>query len=138
MPPRQAGFSLIEALISLLVLSIGLLGLGQLQARLSVASLNRASAAYARLIQTNLYEKTISYRLSEIPGSEPVSTPSGLYTIQLFQSTEERLTTTGIRIEWIDLDRDRNETINSILSTYPTPSDTRWLMGSAAAPVCPC
>ena len=142
MNPCQAGFSLTEALISLLVLSIGLLGLGQLQARLSIASLNQASAAYARLIQTNLYEKTISHELSDIPGSvpgsDPVSTPSSRYTIQLSRSAAERLTTTDISIEWVDLDSNRAKIITSTLSTYPDPGDTRRLLTSPAPPVCPC
>ncbi|VAW72165.1 hypothetical protein MNBD_GAMMA14-986, partial [hydrothermal vent metagenome] len=63
---RQTGFSLVEALVSLLVLSIGWLGLGQLQARLSIASLNQSNMAYARLVQSVYYEKTRSYGLSGV------------------------------------------------------------------------
>ncbi|TCK19142.1 hypothetical protein DFR30_2438 [Thiogranum longum] len=129
---RQTGFSLTEALISLLVLSIGWLGLGQLQARLSIASQNQASTAYARLIQSDLYEKIMSYELSDIPGSapgiDPVSTPSGTYTIQLSRSSADRLSTTDITVAWVDLDTARNTIISSTLSSYPTPFDTRWLL----------
>lgn len=138
----QTGFSLIEALVSLLVLSIGLLGLGQLQARLSVASLNQASAAYARLLQDNLYEKTMSYEISGIAGSSPesdtVATPSTLYTVQLTRSATENLAITGIALEWTDLDSTRTEIITSTLSTYPSLIDTRWLLTSPLSPDCPC
>lgn len=142
MDRHQTGFSLIEALVSLLVLSIGLLGLGQLQARLSVASLNQASAAYARLVQSNLYEKTISYEISNIAGSTPVSetvaTPSSLYTIQLSRSVNESLAITRIALEWTDLDSTQSEIITSTLSTYPRLVDTRQLLTAPVSRVCPC
>ena len=132
MAHRQTGFSLIEALVSLLVLSIGWLGLGQLQARLSISSLNQSDTAYARLIQSDLYEKTVSYELSGIPenppGSGSVSTPSGGYTIQVSRSATDVMSDTTIEVEWVDLDNARSETITLTTSGYTTPYNTRWLL----------
>jgi len=129
---RQTGFSLVEALVSLLVLSIGWLGLGQLQARLSLASLNQSNMAYARLVQSVYYEKTRSYGLSGVlPSlSDSVSLPSssGTYNIQLSRSSANTVNNTMIRVEWKDTDRPRSEIISLSLSTYPTASDTRWLL----------
>jgi len=56
MQQRQKGFSLMESLISLLVFSIGMLGLGQLQARLWISSGNIHSANQALLIAENITE----------------------------------------------------------------------------------
>ncbi len=131
---HQTGFSLAEALISLLVLSIGWLGLGQLQARLSIASQNQTSAAYARLIQSDLYERTISYEISDIsssiPGMETVFTPSGTFATRLSRFSADGLSTTDIGVEWIDLDTTRSEFISATLSSYPISFDTRWLLNS--------
>ncbi len=53
-PKKQQGFSLLEALISLLILSISMLGLGQLQARLwrNSGELNRYTNA--NLLASNI------------------------------------------------------------------------------------
>ena len=56
MQQRQKGFSLMESLISQLVVIIGMLGLGQLQARLWVNSGNIHSANQALLIAENITE----------------------------------------------------------------------------------
>ena len=132
MRPRQTGFSLVEALVSLLVLSIGWLGLGQLQARLSLASLNQSNMAYARLVQSVYYEKTRSYGLSgvlpSLPDSASFSSSSGTYSIQLSRSITNTVNDTTIRLEWEDTDGPRSEIISLSLSTYPAPSDTRWLL----------
>ena len=129
---RQTGFSLVEALVSLLVLSIGWLGLGQLQARLSIAGLNQSNRAYARLVQSVYYEKTMSYGLSgvlpNLPDSASLSSSSGIYNIQLSRSATNTVSNTMIRVEWEDTDTPRSEVTSLSLSTYPTPSDTRWLL----------
>ncbi len=134
MTHRQTGLSLIEALITLLILSIGWLGLGQLQARLSISALNQSSAAYAQLIQSTYYEKTVSYDLSDIqetpPSSGRLSTPSSAYEIQISRSTVNALRDTVIRIEWEEIGDTRNEVIPLTLSDYSSPSDTRWLLVS--------
>ncbi len=129
---RQTGFSLVEALVSLLVLSIGWLGLGQLQARLSLASLNQSNKAYAHLIQSDYYEKTMSYGLSgvlpSLSDSASLSSSSGSYRIQLSRSVTNTMKNTTIRVEWEDTDSPRSEVTSLSLSSYPAPSDTRWLL----------
>lgn len=136
MTRHQSGFSLTEALITLLVVSIGWLGLGQLQVRLSTATMNRSSAAYAQLLQSVYYEKMVSYELSGIPenfpDTEPVSTPSTTYKVQLSPSVIDTLSDTRIEIEWTDINNTRNEVTSLTLNTHPDPYDTRWLL---AAPI---
>ena len=132
MKHRQTGFSLTEALITLLILSIGWLGLGQLQARLSISALNRSSAAYAQLIQSSYYEKTVSYDISDMnespPSAELLSTPTSTYDIQISRSTENALLNATIRIEWEEIGSTRAEIVPLTLSEYSIPSDTRWLL----------
>lgn len=132
MTRHQTGFSLTEALITLLVLSIGWLGLGQLQTRLSIATLNRSSAAYAQLIQSTYYEKTVSYDISDIqdnpPSTERLSTPSNIYNVQISRSTDTPQRDTTIRIEWEEVGDTRTEVIPLTLSSGSVPSDTRWLL----------
>jgi len=128
----QTGFSLTEALITLLVLSIGWLGLGQLQIRLSIAALNRSSAAYAQLIQSSYYEKTVSYDIAEIadslPSSGHLSSPSSAYDIQISRTVDTTLRNTAIRIDWDEIGATRNEVITASLSNYLRMSDARWLL----------
>lgn len=79
MSDKAPGFSLIEALITLVVLSVGLLGLGQLQVQLWRASSARHMQADALLSTENHLEK---YRIStanhprQVTGNPP-PTPSG-------------------------------------------------------------
>ncbi len=132
MTRHQTGFSLTEALITLLILSIDWLGLGQLQARLSIATLNRDSAAYARLIQSTYYEKTVSYDISDIqdglPSSARLSTPASTYDTRISRNIASTQRNTGIEIEWEEIDGTRTESVAFTLSRGPQPSDTRWLL----------
>jgi prepilin-type N-terminal cleavage/methylation domain-containing protein len=132
MPDTQRGFSLTEALISLLVLSIGWLGLGQLQARLSSAGISQSGSAYGHMILSDFHEKTVSYELSGIldspPDSDPVTTPSVTYTLELSRAKTGTRSDTTIEVEWTDIDIARNEKITLTTSTYPDPHDTRWLL----------
>jgi len=132
MRPRQAGFSLVEALVSLLVLSIGWLGLGQLQARLSLAALEQSNTAYAQFIQSNYYEKTVSYDISRTrsspPFSEYQSTPTQIYDIQISRSGGISRRDTIIRISWGETGDTHTKVIALTLSSHPISFDTRWLL----------
>ncbi|VAW80021.1 hypothetical protein MNBD_GAMMA15-754 [hydrothermal vent metagenome] len=132
MKRQQTGFSLTEALITLLILSIGWLGLGQLQTRLSIATMNRSSEAFAQLTKSTYYEKTVGYDVSDIQNSLPVderlNTPSSRYDIRVSRITNPPLRNTTIQIEWEEIGNTRNESIPFTLSRGPQPSDTRWLL----------
>ena len=67
---NQSGFSLLEVLISLFVMSVGLLGLGSLQ----VASLKGATNAHSRTIAT-MYAMDIADRMR----ANPLGVKGGFY-----------------------------------------------------------
>ena len=62
----QAGFSLIEALVSVLVVSIGVLGLCRLQAQLWSSSSALHAGAAAKLLANSCLEKTVTSQLTGI------------------------------------------------------------------------
>jgi len=139
------GFSLIEAMISVLVLSIGLLGLGQLQARLYLASRQDAERLYASLISSELYEKSASYALSMLVGELPAEArrrgPSSLYRITTLTTQNAQTLQTRITLHWpVDPDQNvsagtppaypGNHTEIETTSLFNRTSrlfDTRWL-----------
>ena len=68
------GFTLIEVLIAVLVLSIGLLGLASLQAN----SLRNNYSAYMRS-QASILANDMADRIRANPGTPPANTPLGIY-----------------------------------------------------------
>lgn len=76
----QSGFSLIEILISMLVIGVGLLGLGGLQ----VASLKGAGNAHSRNV-ANMLAMDLSDRMR----ANPVGADAGLYENSVNCSTNE-------------------------------------------------
>ena len=104
MPQSQKGFSLMESLISLLVFSIGMLGLGQLQARLWVNSGNIHSANQALLIAENITElielKALITLGDELAPTLPayLSPPEFNYEQSVLASG--LVTTTAVQVLW--------------------------------------
>jgi len=131
---RIAGFSLVEALVTLLVLSIGLLGLGRLQAQLWRGSGNLHAAADASLLADNLLEIDPVDWLPET-GKNALYKQSGEHfsiTIKQFpESTpSENLTSTHLELRWWrpsgELSLQRTITRNDNIA----PQDARWLLPS--------
>ena len=104
MQQRQKGFSLMEALISLLVFSIGMLGLGQLQARLWVNSGNIHSANQALLIAENITE-LVELKVLITPGNALRPTLPAYLSPSEFNYEQSVLasglvTTTAVQVLW--------------------------------------
>ena len=131
MPQRQKGFSLMESLISLLVFSIGMLGLGQLQARLWISSGNIHSANQALLIAENVAE---IIELNELITQDDALTP----TLPAYLSPPEfnyeqsvlasALTTTAtVQVLWQRPSGADSTTVQTGFSTGFLARDAAWL-----------
>jgi Tfp pilus assembly protein PilV len=126
------GISLIEALITLLVLSIGLLGLGQLQARLwsSSAKLHATSNAY--LLGTE-YLEIVSARQMIAPDLITDPPLQALRAGTLFNSTvsfteDEQLTETQIHVEWEERSGSETVSLEVVTDIVSRAFDTRLLL----------
>lgn len=126
------GFSLIEALVSVLVLTIGLLGLGQLQARLWSASGNLHAVGSAHLLAITRLENSVTSQLFGMGTTETAETSvthSGTtFGTVLSVSPGEFLTETGIRIYWDTPSGSHSIQLSTDNESGSTLSDTRWLL----------
>ena len=128
---RQDGFSLMEALISLLVLSVGLLGLGQLQAELwrSAGQLYAVSEAY--LLSASDLERSLSANATELAvlENQSVHSASGYTEFDSVMQVAQRgwLTEMNISSHWQDTSGANTVRLRS--SVYqPAIGDSRWLL----------
>ena len=132
MNDRHRGFSLIEALVSVLVLTIGLLGLGQLQARLWSASGNLHAGESAYLVATTRLENSVTSQLfgmETVETAETSVTHSGTtFGTVLSVLPGESLAETGVRVYWDN--RSGSHSVKLFLNheTGSSFSDTRWLL----------
>ena len=131
MQQRQKGFSLMESLISLLVFSIGMLGLGQLQARLWVSSGNIHSANQALLIAENVTElielNELVTQTDELTPIFPayLSPPEFNYEQSVLASG---LTTTAtVQVLWQRPSGADSTTVQTSFSTGFLARDAAWL-----------
>jgi prepilin-type N-terminal cleavage/methylation domain-containing protein len=132
MQQRHRGFSLMESLVTLLVFSIAMLGLGQLQARLWVSSGDIHRANQALLIAENVTElleinTLISQKQSLTPTIPPYrSLPGFNYEQSVFSAG--LTATTEVRVLWqrpsgADSISFRTSFSNSLLA-----EDADWLL----------
>jgi Tfp pilus assembly protein PilV len=126
------GISLIEALVTLLVLSIGLLGLGQLQARLWSSSSKLHATSNAYLLGTTYLEILTA---TQIIAPDLIATPSlqtlrsgTLFNTDVSLNADERLTEAEIRVAWEDRSGSQSVRLESVTDTASRPSDTLWLL----------
>ena len=126
------GISLIEALITLLVLSIGLLGLGQLQARLwsSSGKLHATSTGYS--LGTSYLE---IFAATQVIAPDLIADPplqvqrSGtLFNTAVSFSEDGQLTETEIRVVWEDRNGPQAVNLGSVTNAASRASDTRLLL----------
>jgi len=126
------GISLIEALVTLLVLSIGLLGLGQLQARLwsSSGMLHATSNAY--LLGTTYLEILTATQIitPDLIANPPLRILSSgtLFNTAVSLSEDEQLTEIEIRIVWEDRNGSQAVNLESVTNTASRAYDTRLLL----------
>ncbi|HHJ15922.1 MAG TPA: hypothetical protein ENJ80_04410 [Gammaproteobacteria bacterium] len=126
------GFSLIEALLTVLVLSIGLLGLGQLQARLWVASgqLHAQNTAYQ--LGSNRLEMAAAALLitPDLIPDPPLQVPGigTLYDTRLLITADGQLSKAQIRITWSVPSGSESVTLATAMERMARTSDTRLLL----------
>lgn len=132
MQQRHRGFSLLESLVSLLVFSIGMLGLGQLQARLWVNSADLHSTDEAYLMVANSIEIIdINTYFEHSGAATPATESSSLSPIFIYKQS---VVTTGptltaeVQASWERPSGADSVILNAALYTTFNAADARWLL----------
>lgn len=132
MQQRHRGFSLLESLVSLLVFSISMLGLGQLQARLWVNSGDLHSTDEAYLIVTSSLELIdINTYFKHSGAATPANESSSLSSIFIYKqsvvSTGPTLTAEA-QASWERPSGADSVILKATLYTTFNAADARWLL----------
>ena len=134
MENRQRGFSLIEALISLVVLSVGLLGLAQLQARLWSASAELHSSDEAYLLAGNSLEQLAIAQLFTVDlsadGTTQVTGSATQFVVDLTLTELEQIAEARVQVEWEHQSGLRSLTLDSAIYTRARAADNRMLLAA--------
>ena len=129
---RHVGFSLIEALVSVVVLSVGLLGLAQLQARLWSTSGDLHSSDEAYRLASNALEKSaIAQAIGIDLTTDTTAQPAGsaaLFTVDLSLTQLEQLADATVRVEWEQQSGPRSLALETSIYTNARASDNRLLL----------
>jgi prepilin-type N-terminal cleavage/methylation domain-containing protein len=132
MEKREHGFSLIEALISLVVLGIGLLGLAQLQARLWSASADLHSSDEAYLLASNSLEQFAIAQLFSVDHSADSTTrvtgSTTQFVVNLTLTKLEQIAEARVQVEWAHQRGLRSLTLDSAICTSARAADNRLLL----------
>ncbi len=132
MRKNTSGFSLMESLITLLVLSIGLLGLSQLQARLWLNLGELHTAADAGLLGANLAEIIPVAWLAETEkrSAATLLEPIVIAEIDHYQAPPPRdsLAITNVDLHWTAPSGQRSLFLETLRNTHLDPLNTRWLL----------
>ena len=130
--PRTAGFTLIESLLALVVLSIGLLGLGQLQARLWLAGSELHTTASAYTLGENLLETgarpwlgAAAAQLRRTPPGPPVRAEVRRYRLP---AADGYLATLQVDLHWRAAGGEQSVSLARSRDPRLDPRDTRWLL----------
>ena len=129
---RHRGFTLIEAMVSVVVLSIGLLGLVQLQARLWSASGDLHSTDEAYLLASNTLEKSaIAQMLAADLSADTtaqITASATLFAVDLSLTKQQQLAEATVRVEWEHQSGLRSLVLDSAIYTNAPASDNRLLL----------
>ena len=132
--PAQRGVSLIEALVSLLVISIGLLGLAQLQARLSIASLRLHASSQAYLLGATGIERSLTLWASNTGGlgaaSNILDTPATRFETANNLALANRLIYADVRVRWTDASGPGEIRLNTMANSSPGVVDIYLLLST--------
>jgi prepilin-type N-terminal cleavage/methylation domain-containing protein len=134
MRKAHCGFTLIEAMISVLVLSVGLLGLAQLQARLSMASSRLQASTQAYVLGASGIEQSLILAASDADASEETSavvvTPATRFETATALTRTERMINTEFRVRWEDPSGRHEVRLETLANSEPDVIDTRLLLPS--------
>ena len=132
METRQRGVTLIEAMVSLVVLAIGLLGLVQLQAQLWSTSGDVHSTEKAYLLAGNSLEKSV---IAEMMAVDLIADTSAQPAVSLTAFTvdpalirQEQLAEARVRIDWKHPSGLRSLSLDTAIYTDFRASDSRLLL----------
>lgn len=133
MGKNTRGFSLIESLVALLVVGIGLLGLGQLQARLWAGASELHTAGTAVLLAGSLLEIT---PVTWLPAA-PKQAHAALFEPGLhaeiahdpLPAAGASLVSTRVDVHWTSPTGDASVSLAKALDAGLDPLDSRWLLG---------
>lgn len=128
------GFCLLEALISLLVLSIGMLGLARLQAGLWSAAGELHSNRQAYLLASNTLEKAL-YRQAtgaadEAAGAQSTEllTPATEYLALVTVTAQQPILHADVVVTWNGRSGPRRLQLKTAARGNLAVADTRWLL----------
>ena len=129
---RASGFSLVESLVTLLVLAVGLLGLGQLQARLWRSSGELQTLQGAFLLGHDKLESRTAAWLAESGDRTPSKSSNGNYTLVITDinspSPAEHLATTQLELYWQYSHTGHTLRLTTTRNAGILPRDARWLL----------
>lgn len=132
MEDRHRGFTLIEAMVSVMVLSIGLLSLAQLQVRLWSAASDLHSSDEAYLLASNRLEKFAIAQLIAtdlLPDTTAqLSGSATLFAVDLSLTEQQQLTEATLRVEWAHQSGLRSLALDTDIYTNFRASDSRLLL----------
>lgn len=132
MENRHRGFTLIEAMVSVVVLSIGLLGLVQLQARLWSASGDLHSTDEAYLLASNTLEKSVIARMIAADliadTTAQITASATVFAVDLSLTEQEQLAEATVNVEWEHQSGLRSLALDSAIYTNYRASDNRLLL----------
>jgi Tfp pilus assembly protein PilV len=132
MKAASGGFSLIEALVSLLILSIGVLGVCRLQAALWLSSDSLYAAAMAGLLARGQLEKAVTRELTGVRHNQG-EVATLVYTGKSFTTTTsitraEAITGAEVRIQWTDRSGSHSMALATATHAQPTAADSLYLL----------
>ena len=132
MENRHRGFTLIEAMVTVVVLSIGLLGLVQLQARLWSASGDLHSTDEAYLLASNTLEKSVIAQMIAADliadTTAQITASATVFAVDLSLTEQQQLAEATVSVEWEHQSGLRSLTLQTTIHTNANASDNRLLL----------
>jgi len=128
----SGGFSLIEALVSLLILSIGVLGVCRLQAALWSNSDALHAAAMAGLLARDQLEKAVTSELTGVrhnqSGVAAFVYAGNTFTTATSITHTEKISAAEVRVQWTDHTGTHSIARATATSSQPTAADSLYLL----------